>query len=276
MADTNFTEINPSVLNTEDDATYQGDSFVTSGAAVNAFWDSATANKFFIQSSRMVAALARMMVGKGYSPVDGTSPFTAAGTPSTAVSNLATILANIITQADVLPNFPSRYSGSAAGPFASGILCYSGPIPASVIKSGSILKIVGSVSFANESNQASTVGITIAASTSSVGAGVTNLIQLPVTSSTLGNPGQAALLADLTFTGSLAGGDLTCRCAGLGGCAPLFQATTGVQGFNGSESTNLSSVTLTGISSSIYVGLYVVANSGSPFTLGNLTAILFP
>ena len=102
MADTNFIEINPSATNTENDSAYQSDGFVLDGAVVNSFFDSATANKFFVQVSRMMAAWAKMMVNKGYSPVDGTTPFTANSSFSTAVTNLATVLANIVTLADLI------------------------------------------------------------------------------------------------------------------------------------------------------------------------------
>lgn len=110
MADTNFVEINPTGANAENDATYQADSFVTGGAAAGPF-PSALANKVFLQLSRMVAALAYALVQKGYSPVDGTTPFTAAGAPSAAVIALATILENIITNAD-LQNSVSPYGGA--------------------------------------------------------------------------------------------------------------------------------------------------------------------
>lgn len=99
-ASTNFVVWNETGANQENDATYQADS-LTTGGAVSGPNPPANANKFNYQNSTMVTSLAYMLVQKGYSPVDGSSPFTAAGTPSTAVINLATVLANLITQADL-------------------------------------------------------------------------------------------------------------------------------------------------------------------------------
>jgi hypothetical protein len=129
MADTNFVEVNPSTANTEADSAYQADAFVTGGAVTNSFWDSPTANKFFVQVSRMVAALAQMMVGKGFSPVDGTSPFQAGGSPSTPVINLATILANILTTADIVVSYSIASNGYIKfGPYFGGLVLQWGEV----------------------------------------------------------------------------------------------------------------------------------------------------
>jgi hypothetical protein len=101
MAQQNFVQVNPTAANQESDSTYQGDNFVTGGAAQGAFFNPATANKFFYQTSTMMEALAYMLKLKGYSPVDGTTPVTDPGTPSASVIALATVLANLLTNADL-------------------------------------------------------------------------------------------------------------------------------------------------------------------------------
>ncbi len=102
MAETNFVQVNPTVANQENDAAYQADSFVTGGAASGSVFDSITANKLFYQLSTMTAALAQMMKNKGYSLLDGTTPVTPVGSPSAAVTALATVLANLLTGADLV------------------------------------------------------------------------------------------------------------------------------------------------------------------------------
>jgi hypothetical protein len=104
MSQTNFLQINPNATNQETDSVFAADSTRTGGIAFNQIMSSLLGNKTFYQSSTMVAALAWMLVEKGYSPVDGTSPFTASGTPSAAVLNLAAVLANILTLEDIVPN----------------------------------------------------------------------------------------------------------------------------------------------------------------------------
>lgn len=117
-AETNFLQWDGPQNNIENDATYAADSQRTNGASDGSIFPSATANKLFYQPSTMCAALAWMLVNKGYSPVDGTSPFTASGTPSTAVLNLATVLANMLTNADLpglIPQIVETYSSGIHG-----------------------------------------------------------------------------------------------------------------------------------------------------------------
>lgn len=95
MAGTNFLQINPSVNNQESDAAYAADSIRVNGAATNALLPSPLFNKAMYQQSTFIASLAQALVSKGYSPVDG------ATSPGTAVANLAGVLANIMTQADM-------------------------------------------------------------------------------------------------------------------------------------------------------------------------------
>jgi hypothetical protein len=101
---------NPALANQENDATYQSDSQRTGGAPAGAPFPSLTANKLFYQVAVMLRALALMMVAKGYSPNDGSTPQTADTSTNTAASALATVLENIITNAD-LQSSGSPYSG---------------------------------------------------------------------------------------------------------------------------------------------------------------------
>jgi hypothetical protein len=104
MSQTNFLQFNPTATNQENDAAFAADSTRSGGIAFDQIMSSLLGNKALYQPSTMAAALAWMMVRKGYSPVDGTSPFTASGTPSAAVTNLAAVLANILTLEDIVPN----------------------------------------------------------------------------------------------------------------------------------------------------------------------------
>ena len=111
MPDTNFLQWNPTASNQENDASYQSDVQRTGGATTGAPFPSLTANKLFYQLSTFVSALAFAMISKGYSPVDGSSPLTAAGSPSSAVSNLALVLENLIANSD-LQDGSSPYVGA--------------------------------------------------------------------------------------------------------------------------------------------------------------------
>jgi hypothetical protein len=97
---TNFTEFNPTNANQDTDAVYATDAFRTGGAVNGAVCPSSAFNKLERQASLMTAALALMLADKGYSPVDGTTPFQAAPSPSASLTALAGVLANIITAAD--------------------------------------------------------------------------------------------------------------------------------------------------------------------------------
>lgn len=98
---TNFVEHNPTNANQENDATYQADATRSGGIVLNQALPSVWLNKVWTQSSRMATALALMLVNKGYSPVDGTTPQTNNTSFSTATTNLAAVLANILTFADL-------------------------------------------------------------------------------------------------------------------------------------------------------------------------------
>ena len=63
----------------------------TGGIQLNNLLPSVMLNKLFYQQSTMNAALAQMLVAKGYSPMD------------TSVTALAAVLANILTNADTQP-----------------------------------------------------------------------------------------------------------------------------------------------------------------------------
>jgi hypothetical protein len=94
MSSNNFEVFNPTCANQETDATYTSDSTRTGGIAFNQITGSALGNKMFYQWSIMVAAIAAMLVDKGYSPNDGNA------SPSSALTNLTNVLNNILTNAD--------------------------------------------------------------------------------------------------------------------------------------------------------------------------------
>ena len=101
MATTNVLVWNPALANAESDAAYSADTMRQNGATAGTPFGSPLANKAFYQWSTVLAALATMMVNKGYTILD------------TNFSDLVTALSNIRTSAD----FPSSlitvpYSGS--------------------------------------------------------------------------------------------------------------------------------------------------------------------
>ncbi len=109
MANTDFSMWNPALANMESDSTYQSDSSRTGGAVSGPF-DSNLANKLFYQLGLWLRASALMMVSKGYSPVDGTTPFQADSSSNAEATALAAILNHLITDAD-LQNSGSPYAG---------------------------------------------------------------------------------------------------------------------------------------------------------------------
>lgn len=123
MAGTNFAEFNPSAANQETDSAYASDSLRSGGAAVDGVCPSTLFNKLNYQQSTMIAALALALVNKGFSPVDG-SPSSTNGlvTPSTAVSNLAAVLANILTTADYASIISNVFAGASYLDSANGYL----------------------------------------------------------------------------------------------------------------------------------------------------------
>jgi hypothetical protein len=106
MPDTNFSQWNPGAANQENDATFQADSQRLSGAVNGEFWNDVLANKLLYQNSTFIRALALALVNKGYSPQDGTTPYTADSSTNAAVSALATVFANILTNADDVVQVP--------------------------------------------------------------------------------------------------------------------------------------------------------------------------
>jgi hypothetical protein len=96
MASTNFKQWNPPASNQESDTAYATDAQRTGGAAINSPFASALANKLFYQLTTWLEAFANSLVGKGFSPNDGS------GNPSTAIATLQSILANILTTADTI------------------------------------------------------------------------------------------------------------------------------------------------------------------------------
>jgi hypothetical protein len=97
---TNFSQWNPGAANQETDATYASDGQRVGGAVSGAF-DAVLANKLFYQASTFFAAFAHMLSTKGYSPVDGTTPQTAVSSSNAALLALATVLGNVLTNADI-------------------------------------------------------------------------------------------------------------------------------------------------------------------------------
>lgn len=94
---TNFVQFNPLASGQESDASYLADSMRANGAAANAILPHIMFNKMMYQLSTYITAQAQALVTKGYAPNDG------AGNPGTAVTTLAAVMANIMTQADMAP-----------------------------------------------------------------------------------------------------------------------------------------------------------------------------
>jgi hypothetical protein len=86
---TNFVQWNPNQSNQETDSAYQADTLRAGGAATDALFPSATANKLFYQVTTWVTAMAQMMKAKGYTTSDAN------------LTTLQGVLANIRTNADV-------------------------------------------------------------------------------------------------------------------------------------------------------------------------------
>lgn len=90
---TNFQQFNPTQSNQETDSAYTSDALRTGGVQLNNTLPSVLLNKLWYQVSTFVYAFAEMLVAKGYSPMD------------TSASALATVLANVLTNADTQPEF---------------------------------------------------------------------------------------------------------------------------------------------------------------------------
>jgi len=120
---TNIIQINPSCTNAKTDATYPSDSIVTGGATTDGVYPSLTFNRVEYQSSTVLAALAVMLANKGFTTSDGSpsaNPVTPS--PSTAVSALASVLANILTTADYASIISNVFAGAAYSETANGYL----------------------------------------------------------------------------------------------------------------------------------------------------------
>jgi hypothetical protein len=168
MANTNFIEHNPTATNQENDATYQGDSSRTGGFTIGPFTPQ-LANKMLRQPTMFVAALALALQNKGYSTTDGSTPFTASGSPSAAVTALAAVLANILTGADSLiaaSSFGANTGYVKFGAAFGGLIIQWGLLTG--IASGSIHNFP--VPFVNHEP-----AITVTASTNPAGSVATNI-----------------------------------------------------------------------------------------------------
>lgn len=107
---TNIQQFNPTAANQENDTTYTGDSQRVNGVATDAIIPSASINKSRYQVSTVAAALALALSNKGYVISDGSpGAVPLSGGQSAAVTNLAAVLANILTNADV----PTIFNNSA-------------------------------------------------------------------------------------------------------------------------------------------------------------------
>lgn len=129
---TDFSQWNPAAANQETDATYQTDSQRTGGAPTGSIFPSLTGNKLLYQVSTAIRALMLAMVNKGYSPVDGTTPYQADTSSNAAVSALATVLANIVTLADLVlfVNVVSQGGTVQFGPALGGMTLQWGKVGA--------------------------------------------------------------------------------------------------------------------------------------------------
>ena len=86
---TNFVEFNPTQSNQLSDSAYDSNALTTGGIQLDNILPSNWLNKIWRQANAFVTAFALMMANKGYSTSD------------VSVSTLASVLANILTQADL-------------------------------------------------------------------------------------------------------------------------------------------------------------------------------
>lgn len=111
---TNIQQFNPTAANQENDTTYTGDSQRVNGVATDAIIPSASINKFRYQASTLAAALSLALSDKGYVISDGSpGAVPISGGQSTAVANLAAVLANILTNADMATIIAAVIAGFA-------------------------------------------------------------------------------------------------------------------------------------------------------------------
>jgi hypothetical protein len=103
MASTNFIQFNPTGANQESDVEYVADSQRSGGYGTDNIVPSPLLNKATYQPTTFCAAFGQMMAAKGYSTSDAN------------VAVLAAVLANIVTEADLLSNLVSvAYSPTPA------------------------------------------------------------------------------------------------------------------------------------------------------------------
>jgi hypothetical protein len=137
MASNNFQQWNPNCNNQEDDPTYAADAQRTGGASSPSLFASVLANKFFFQLGIFLKAFMDMMVDKGFSPNDGSA------SPSTALVNLKTILANILTTADVLPAVQLVFRATGIDPHSgttTNDTIYNTTVPSRLLNIISVLR----------------------------------------------------------------------------------------------------------------------------------------
>lgn len=91
----NFLQWNPTCANQESDVAYAGDAQRSGGATNPSVFDATLANKLFYQTTILVTALTQMLTNKGYAPNDGSA------SPGTALANLESVLANLLTFNDL-------------------------------------------------------------------------------------------------------------------------------------------------------------------------------
>ena len=87
----NFQQFNPAQSNSETDQQYAADSLRSGGAATNSILPSITFNKFAYQVTTFLVAFGNALAAKGYNVSDASA------------TNLQTVFAQILTQADQLP-----------------------------------------------------------------------------------------------------------------------------------------------------------------------------
>jgi len=112
----NFVQYDQTQATLEVDATYASDGNRTAGAVNGTQYPAPPFNKAMYQVSTWVTAMALALSNKGYNQLDG-SPSESPGlvTPSSAVTALAAILANVLTVADESAVYSSFLSQLSAG-----------------------------------------------------------------------------------------------------------------------------------------------------------------
>jgi hypothetical protein len=167
MADTDFSQFNPPATNIETDATFQSDSTRTGGITFDQIMSSVLANKILYQASTMNRSLALMLVNKGYSPKDGTSPYQADSSSNAAVTALSAVLANILTKADV-PQVANRTAVVITNPAITtqGI---TAAVPTGLMSDTQVIRVKGGVRCTASPGASTQVFIGVGATTATAG-----------------------------------------------------------------------------------------------------------